>query len=101
MFKKIIKFFQGTDYKELIANGAIVLDVRTAVEYSGGKIAQSKNIPLDTISKRALNIKKWDKQVICCCKSGMRSAQATSILKSHGVDAVNGGGWFSLNAKLR
>ena len=96
-----MKFFQGTDYKELMANGAIVIDVRSPVEYSGGKIAQSKNIPLDTISKKALEIKKWDKQVICCCQSGMRSAQATSILKSHGVDAVNGGGWFSLNAKLR
>ena len=101
MFDKIIKFFQGTDYKELVANGAVVIDVRTPVEYSGGKVVKSKNIPLNTISKKALEIKKWDKQVICCCQSGMRSGQATAILKQQGVDAVNGGGWASLNAKLR
>ena len=83
-----------------MANGAVVIDVRTPGEYSGGKITGSKNIPLNTISKEALVIKNWDKQVILCCQSGMRSAQATSILKAHGVDAVNGGGWSSLNTKL-
>jgi len=26
----------------------------------------------------------------------MRSGQATSILKQHGIDCINGGGWQSL-----
>jgi hypothetical protein len=30
----------------------------------------------------------------------MRSASATGILKSNGIEAMNGGGWFSLSQKL-
>jgi len=41
-----------------------------------------------------------NKPVIACCASGMRSSQATSILKSNGIDAMNGGGWMSLENKL-
>ena len=48
----------------------------------------------------AVPIKKWNKPVIACCRSGMRSAQATSILKQHGIDCINGGGWQSLESKL-
>ena len=45
-------------------------------------------------------IKKWNKPIIACCRSGMRSGQATSILKQHGIDCINGGGWQSLESKL-
>ena len=30
----------------------------------------------------------------------MRSASATSILNTHGIETVNGGGWLSLSNKL-
>jgi hypothetical protein len=30
----------------------------------------------------------------------MRSAQATSILKSNGIECINGGGWSSLESKI-
>jgi hypothetical protein len=30
----------------------------------------------------------------------MRSASAAGILNSNGVEAMNGGGWFSLSKKL-
>ena len=101
MFDKIAKFLKGTDYKELVSNGAVILDVRMPAEYKGGHIKGSKNVPLNTISKKAMEIKNWDKSVILCCKSGMRSSQATGILKAQGVDAVNGGGWTSLSSRLR
>jgi len=37
-----------------------------------------------------------NKPVILCCASGIRSANATATLKKAGVDAINGGGWRSL-----
>jgi len=100
MFKKITTFLKGTDYTELISNGAQILDVRTPTEFREGHIKGSVNIPLDIISTKVSEIQKWDKTVILCCRSGMRSAQATGILKSHGVEALNGGGWASLQSKL-
>jgi rhodanese-related sulfurtransferase len=44
---------------------------------------------------------KRDKPVITCCASGMRSGSAKSILKSKGYDVHNGGGWISLQSKLK
>jgi rhodanese-related sulfurtransferase len=83
-----------------MAKGAVIVDVRTPGEYQGGHIKGSKNIPLNVLSEKMEEIKKWNKPVISCCASGMRSAQATSILKNNAVDAMNGGGWSSLQNKL-
>lgn len=86
--------------KEYMDKGAVIIDVRTPGEFQGGHIKGSKNIPLDTIGNQIKSIKKLNKPVIACCASGMRSAQATSILKSNGIDAMNGGGWQSLENKI-
>jgi rhodanese-related sulfurtransferase len=86
--------------KELQSKGAIIIDVRTKGEYSQGAISGSKNIPLQEISSKISAIKKLNKPVITCCASGMRSGNAASILKAQGIEAVNGGGWSSLNKKL-
>ena len=92
------------DKSESITNftekGAVIIDVRTVGEYKEGHIKGSKNIPLDTISSKIEEIKKLNKPVIACCRSGMRSAQATSILKQNGIEVLNGGGWESLQRKL-
>lgn len=86
--------------KEFMDKGAIIIDVRTPGEFQGGHIKGSKNIPLNTIGNQIESIKKLNKPVIACCASGMRSSQATSILKSNGIEAMNGGGWSSLESKL-
>jgi rhodanese-related sulfurtransferase len=85
------------DFKE---KGTIIIDVRTVGEFQEGHIKGSKNIPLNTIKGKINEIKKLEKPVIVCCRSGMRSAQAASILKSNGIEVINGGGWQSLENKL-
>lgn len=80
--------------------GAIVVDVRSKAEYDGGAIPGSKNIPLQLIPKKVSEIKKWNKPIILCCASGMRSGSASGILKRNGIEALNGGGWFGLSKKL-
>ena len=86
--------------QEFLEKGAIIIDVRSPGEFSGGHIKGSKNIPLNEINAKINEIKKLNKPVIACCASGMRSSQATSILKQNGIDAINGGGWQSLQSKL-
>jgi phage shock protein E len=89
------------DYNELMAKGAQIIDVRSPGEYAGGHIKGSKNIPLQSLSNSLGKLNK-EKPVITCCASGMRSASAKSILQSNGFKEVyNGGGWSSLNAKLK
>jgi phage shock protein E len=89
-----------TDYNQLIKNGAIIIDVRTSGEYNSGHISGSTNVPLDKIKSKIKKIENLKKPVIFCCASGMRSSQATSIAKSRGVDAYNGGGWSGLKRKI-
>jgi len=86
--------------QEFVEKGAIIIDVRSPGEFSGGHIKGSKNIPLNEISAKINEIKKLNKPVIACCASGMRSSQATSILKQNGIETINGGGWQSLQSKL-
>ena len=86
--------------KEFLAKGAIIIDVRSSAEFVGGHIKNSKNIPLNGIQNKINEIKKFNKPVIVCCQSGMRSSQAASVLKQSGIEVINGGGWHSLNSKL-
>lgn len=99
-----IKSFLGlgpkANYRELIENGAQIIDVRTRGEYASGHIKGSINIPLNELSSQIKKLKK-DKAIITCCASGMRSASAKAQLKSLGFEEVhNGGGWYSLQNKI-
>ena len=85
---------------EFIEKDALIIDVRSYEEFAAGHIQNSKNIPLQIIESKVNDLKKLNKPVIVCCKSGMRSAQANSILNRNGIETMNGGGWQSLQNKL-
>ena len=97
--KNLLGLGPKVDYKELLQNGAVIIDVRSKGEYQGGHIKGSLNIPLDTLSNNIAKLKK-EKTVITCCASGMRSASAKSILKSKGFQVHNGGGWMTLRNRI-
>lgn len=80
--------------------GAVILDVRTKGEFINGAINGSKNISLQELEAKIAEIKKWNRPIIACCQSGIRSGTAASILNRNGIEAMNGGGWASLNNKL-
>ena len=96
------KLFGGTsvNYKELVSNGAIIVDVRSSSEYKAGHIPGSKNFPLDSIRTKLTELKKTNKPVITVCRSGARSGIAKGILKGAGIEVYNGGPWTSLKSKL-
>lgn len=93
-------FGPKTDYKALVQNGAVIVDVRTAGEYKSGHIKGSLNIPVDEIKNKTGELKKKGKPVITCCASGMRSGMAKNTLKQAGIEAYNGGSWNSLQNKI-
>ena len=99
--KKIFGF-EKTDYAQLFKDGAVILDVRSTGEYGSGHIRGSVNIPVGELGKNLNRLKDKNKPVITCCASGMRSATAKSLLEANGYTHVyNGGGWQSLNQKLK
>ncbi|MNF28127.1 Thiosulfate sulfurtransferase PspE precursor [compost metagenome] len=102
ILKKIFGLGPSVDYADLVKKGAIILDVRSKGEFAGGHIKGSVNISVDTLRNNLSKLKDKNQPIITCCASGMRSASAKSILKSNGYSNVyNGGGWSSLQSKLR
>ena len=103
MWSSIKNLFGGgapsPSFKELIQQGAVIIDVRTPQEYKGGHIKGSINIPVDKLSSQLSKLPK-NKTIITCCASGMRSASAKGILKNNGFEAHNGGSWMSLKNKI-
>jgi rhodanese-related sulfurtransferase len=93
-------FKKGVDLKEVIANGATIIDVRSVGEFQGGNVAESINIPLDTIEKNLEKIKTLKTPIILCCASGNRSGQAMRYLQAKDVDCLNGGVWTNVNAQV-
>lgn len=98
LFSKL--FGPATDYKQLLKEGAVIVDVRTPAEFAGGHIKGSVNIPLDSLGANLNKLPNKDKVVITCCASGMRSAAGKGILKSNGYTAFNGGGYAGLERKI-
>lgn len=93
-------FGKSVDLKEMIANGASIVDVRSPGEFQGGHVAGSINIPLNTVESQVDRFKSLKSPIILCCASGNRSGQATRFLENQGVECVNGGGWMSVNAQV-
>lgn len=88
------------DLKQLINNGALLVDVRSSGEFAGGSAKGAINIPLDQVTKRLEDFKGKD-QIIVFCRSGNRSGQAQSILERNGFTNVTNGGTWDTVANLQ
>ncbi len=94
-FNKLFKGTSSEELREMLAQGAELIDVRTRAEYNEGHAKNSRNIPLDEFGKNIRNLNK-EKVYVLVCASGMRSRTAVSLLKQQGFTQVyNGGSWTS------
>lgn len=97
LLQRIFGLGSKVDLGELIAQGAIIVDVRSKAEYAGGHVKGSINIPLDQLAYNLKKFKSKEQAIITCCASGMRSSSAKGILKTNGyANTHNGGSWYNL-----
>lgn len=99
LFGLFNKSNSSNDLTSILEEGAVILDVRSPGEFAAGHIPGSHNIPLNQLPNKIDIVKKWGKPVVTCCLSGSRSAAAVSLLKSQGVQCVNGGSWYAIKPK--
>lgn len=94
---KLIEMITGpsVDFKELINNGATIVDVRSPQEFQSGNAQGSINIPLQSLGNHLEELK--GKEVVLVCLSGGRAGSAKSTLEKNGITAYNAGGWTNLN----
>lgn len=96
LLKNLLGIGPKVDLNELMASGALVVDVRTPAEYKDGHVKGSINLPLQTLGNNLNKLKK-DQVIITCCRSGSRSGMAKRMLQANGFEQVhNGGPWTNL-----
>ena len=82
----------------LAAGDALVVDVREDEEYRPGHVPGARNLPLSTLPGRVGELPR-DRRIYVICQSGRRSAQATTLMRTAGIDAANvaggTGGWIA------
>ncbi len=83
---------QSSVIQQKIAQGALIIDVRTVSEFAMRSFPKAINIPLDALASRLGELSKT-KPIILYCASGARATQAAAILTRAGfADVVNAGG---------
>ncbi|MCB1166243.1 MAG: rhodanese-like domain-containing protein [Leptospiraceae bacterium] len=79
--------------KNMINEGALVLDVRSPMEYNMGHYPEAINIPITELQKRVNEVGDSGRAIVVYCASGARSETARNFLRSMGYsNVVNAGG---------
>lgn len=87
------------DYDSKIAHylvekeSALLLDVRTLIEYKFSNIPNSKRIHIGDLEDQINQVKKWvgddlNHPIVVFCAAGVRAKRAKKILEKHGFKRV-------------
>jgi len=79
----------GSEARALVAKGALLVDVRSPGEFSGGHIEGALSIPIQELSGRMNELGDKTGQIVLYCQSGGRSAMAKRLLESNGFSNVH------------
>ena len=79
----------GEQAKQLVADGALLLDVRSPAEFDRGHIPGARNIPLQQLGDRLGELGEKTAPIVVHCAAGVRSASAVSRLRGAGFTAVH------------
>lgn len=95
----ILKNVHYDQVDKLLADGAILVDVREKMEVAMGDIQGSINIPLGELRERLSELPK-DKPIYVSCQVGVRGYLATRILAEHGFESLNLSGGYKTYATV-
>jgi rhodanese-related sulfurtransferase len=92
LFSKSFESVSAARAREMLDEGAVLVDVRTSQEWNARHAPIARHLPLDSLDRRVGSLDR-ETPIVTICKSGMRSAQAARILaaQGHTVASVKGG----------
>lgn len=96
-----LNMFGGADINSGVrdfqaASGAVLLDVRSAGEYSEGRIPGSINVPLNTLPTIEGKVPDKNTPLFVYCLSGARAGRAVAFLEKQGYTNVRNIGGINL-----
>ncbi len=75
---------ENTHHRKLVEQGALLLDVRTPTEFREGHVPRALNVPVQELGARLRELGPTTRPIVVYCRSGGRSAQATTLLRQAG-----------------
>lgn len=104
LFHPGVPAVRANEAKELLDDGAVLLDVREPFEYRAGHAPGARLLPLADLPAGVRDLDP-ERRIVVVCRSGNRSASAVRFLRREGLDAVNlsGGmiGWVNAGLPTR
>jgi len=98
---RLLGFGPSVNFRQLVLEGAIILDVRSAPEYAEGHIGGAINIPVEQLRQNLRSLLDKQAVIIACCTNGKKSWYAKNLLDATGYQHVyNGGSWTRLQRRL-
>ena len=95
MLKGDVEMAYWPEVPELVAAGAVLLDVRTSREVSRGAVEGAIHVPVDDLREH-LELIPQDKEILVYCQTGLRSYIAARILSQRGYRCKNISGGYEL-----
>ena len=83
-----VDFADPQELKQFVADGALLIDVRSPQEYATQHLQEAINIPINDLENHLQMLGKKDQKIIVYCRSGRRSTRAHSLLLTHGFKEV-------------
>ncbi len=74
---------EATKIRAAVFDGAVLVDVRTPMEFGSGHLDGALNVPLNELMAGAGRLRK-NRPVVVYCRSGARSGMAVSYLRRQG-----------------
>lgn len=78
----------GSEARQLVASGAMLVDVRSLEEFAGRHIDGALSIPIQELAGRMDELGSKTGEIVLYCQSGSRSAMAKRLLESNGFTKV-------------
>jgi rhodanese-related sulfurtransferase len=76
--------------RQLLAQGALVIDVRSSAEFATDHVNNAVSLPLEQVQRRIGDIEpNHSRPILVHCLSGTRSAMACRILRGLGYSQVH------------
>ena len=73
----------------LIAEGSVLVDVRSPQEFAAGHLAGALNVPVDEVKQRTEELRQIDHPLVIYCSAGVRCHKAAEILRRAGIEVVH------------
>ena len=80
---------KGPQARQLVVDGARLIDVRSPGEFQASHIAGAINVPVEVLERRLKDVGPKDAVIVVYCASGARSAHAKRVLVQSGYATVH------------